>query len=83
MTVVDIKTQVTINVDRVLKGSPGPTIVLQASLPGEGVVGEVPFSEGWKYWRLYLHEIEPGNGSYFTSTCLGSHEIPAPAQTPG
>jgi hypothetical protein len=79
MTVVDIKTQVTINVDRVLKGSPGPTVVLQASLPGEGVAGEVPFYEGWKYWRLYLHEIEPGSGQYYTMTCFGSHEIPAPS----
>jgi hypothetical protein len=79
MTVIDIKTQVTIDIDRVLKGTPEQTVVLQASLPGEGVVGEVPFQEGWKYWRLYLREIEPGSGRYYTSTCFGSREIPAPA----
>jgi hypothetical protein len=82
-TVVGFKTDVTITVDRVLKGAPGPTVVLQASLPGQGVAGEVPFSEGWKYWRLYLREIEPGSGRFYTSTCLGSREIPAPPGATG
>jgi hypothetical protein len=81
--VVGFKTEVTVNVDRVLKGNPGPTIVLQASLPGQGVAGEVPFSDGWKYWRLYLRETEPGSGQYYTMTCFGSHEIPAPPGASG
>ena len=76
--IVGFQSAVTINVDRVFKGSPGPTVVLQASLPGQGVAGEVPFSEGWKYWRLYLREVEPGSGRYYTMTCFGSREIPAP-----
>jgi len=76
--VIGFKSEVTLNVDRVFKGSPGATVVLQASLPGQGVAGEVPFSEGWKYWRLYLREIEPGSGRYYTMTCFGSREIPAP-----
>jgi hypothetical protein len=81
--VVDYQSQVTVTVDRLLKSDPGPTVVLQASRPGQGVAGEVPFSEGWKYWRLYLQEIEPGSGRYYTSTCFGSREIQAPPGATG
>ena len=86
-TVVDIATDgaqstVTIGVDRVLKGAPANVVVLEASLPGEGIPGEVPFHEGWQHWRLYLREIEPGSGRYYTTLCDGTREI-SPMQQSG
>ena len=85
-TVVDIATAgaqstVTLDVDRVLKGAPGKVVVLEASLPGESIVGEVPFHEGWPHWRLYLREIEPGSGRYYTTLCDGTREIPPMQQS--
>jgi hypothetical protein len=79
MTTVGINTEVTIAVDRILKGSSGDTVVVLTSLPGEGVVGDVPFYEGWKFWRLYLEETEPGSGRFTTSTCAGTRPRPAPS----
>jgi hypothetical protein len=75
---VDYHSAVTVRVDRIFKGAPGPMIVLTASLPGEGIAGEVPFHEGWPYWRLYLREVTPGSGQYYTSLCDGTRELPAP-----
>jgi hypothetical protein len=71
-------TDVTLRVDRVLKGTPGGMVVLEGALPGEIVAGEVPFYEGWQYWRLYLRELGPRSGRYYTSLCDGTRRIPAP-----
>lgn len=75
---VGVQSEVTIGVDRVLKGAPDAVLALEASLPGELVAGEVPFHEGWKYWRLYLREITPGTGRFYTTLCDGTREIPTP-----
>ena len=69
---------VRVGVRRVVKGAPPAELLLEASLPGEGVAGEVPFDEGWPHWLLYLRETTPGSGRWYTSLCDGSRPIPPP-----
>lgn len=73
------RSEVTLRVDGVFKGDQavGNEFVLAGSTVPR-VAGEVPFYEGWPYWRLYLREIDPGGGRYYTTLCDGSVELPAP-----
>src|SRR5215208_2815352 len=72
------RSEVLVGVDRVLKGTIGSEVRLEAGLPGGGFADEVPFHRGWKHWLLYLHEIEPGSGRFATTLCDGTRVIPAP-----
>jgi hypothetical protein len=80
----ETRAEVHLSIDRVVKDETGTlavggTLTLPTSRPGSGVVSEVPFNEGWLFWRLFLTPLEPGSADLTTSLCTGSSMIPAPA----
>lgn len=79
----ETRAQVRLIIHRVYKDdtgllADGGALALTTSLPGDMVVGEVPFNDGWPHWRLYLHPLEPGCTALVTDLCRGSAPIPAP-----
>ena len=56
----------------------GSTLILPISNPGTGSVGEMPFTEDWPFWRLFLHPLEPGIAELRTHLCDGSSMIRMP-----